>query len=124
MGSYAFTVVAFGLIAVANSNKKLKKLNSTLFFSSVVSFCLLCAIIGLLSFSLSYTMSTRQSTRNSRLTPASMRRIGGGYVLIQEQPHQPTRAANLATTRIELQRPHRDKESLRREIGHLRATKA
>ncbi|CCI45668.1 unnamed protein product [Albugo candida] len=69
-------------------------------------------------------MNTRQTTRNSRLTPANMRRVGGGYVPIQEQPHQRTRAATPATTKTELQRLREENESLRREIGHLRASKA
>ncbi|CCI43243.1 unnamed protein product [Albugo candida] len=53
-----------------------------------------------------------------------MRRVGGGYVPIQEQPHQRTRTATSATTKIELQRLRKENESLRREIGHLRASKA
>ncbi|CCI42386.1 unnamed protein product [Albugo candida] len=53
-----------------------------------------------------------------------MRRVGGGYVPIQEQPHQRTRPANSATVSTELQRLRKENESLKREIGHLRASMA
>ncbi|CCI48439.1 unnamed protein product [Albugo candida] len=69
-------------------------------------------------------MNSRQTTTNSRLKPANMRRVGGGYVPIQEQPHQRARPANSATVSTELQRLRKENESLKREIGHLRASKA
>ncbi|CCI11097.1 unnamed protein product [Albugo candida] len=56
-----------------------------------------------------------------------MNRVDGSYVPIQEQPHQrarPATSANSATVSTELQRLHKENESLKREIGHLRASKA
>ena len=56
-----------------------------------------------------------------------MRRVGGGFIPIQEQPHQRTRpeaSANSATVSTELQRLRKENESLKREIGNLRASKA